>query len=258
LGERLSLGLKNYGGLKMKVALRITMALALLGTIIVVISVRSKPKAQSALSSQDLDKEGKLFKSVQQAKAEGRKKIHLPPPGVEYLGSALIDTLDSDSLTLDYGIVIAEPVDQKVSHYFSDNIVTWYRFKVVETLVSQSNPQCVPCSSASLPEWFKVNSKDEFVLSQYGGSLTIDDIEVTMNYSFPPYKIGKKYVLSLSKDASTGAATTIGGPAGIFNITDSDFITPVEDSIYTADAIKNKYNNSLKNLRNQLKAKHKQ
>jgi hypothetical protein len=240
----------------MKVALRITMALALLGTIIVVISVRYKPKAQSALSSQDLSEEGILFKNVQQAKVGGRKKIYLPPPKVEYAGSALTNTLDS--LTPDYGIVIAEPVDLKVSYYLSDSIVTWYRFKVIETLAAQSFAQCVACSSASLPEEFKNKNEGEFVIAQYGGSLTIDDIEVTMGYSYQPFKIGKKYVLALSIEASSGKATAIGGPAGIFNITDSDFITPVVDSIYTKDAIKNKYNNSLNNLRNELKAKHRQ
>lgn len=237
----------------MKIASRGLLALVLIGAIIVVINVRSRTKMQTALRFQDLSEEGVLYTYVLQAKTEGKKKIHLPPPHVEYAGSAYTNTLDS--LTPNYGIVIAEPIDIKVSHYLSDSIVTWYRFRAIETLASQSNPQCVACSSASLPEEFQVYKVDEFVIAQYGGFLTIDDIEVTMGYEYQPFKIGGKYVLALMREASSGKATMIGGPAGVFNLTDSEILTPIVNSIYTNEAIKNKYNNSLNNLRRELKAK---
>jgi len=238
----------------MNAASRFLVALALLGTVIAVISVRSKSRTQSALSSQNLPAEGRLLQSVQQAKAEGKKKVYQLPPIVEYVGGATTNTLDS--LAPGHGIVIAEPISINIAHSRGDTIVTWYKFREVETLAAQSKPECYTCSSISLPPEFQELKEDEFVIGQYGGSLTIDDIEVAVGYEYPPFQIGKRYILVISKEASSGKASLIGGSAGAFNLTGSGVITSIDESnVYTEKAIKDTYNNSLENLRAKLKAK---
>src|SRR5207247_9215944 len=79
---------------------------------------------------------------AQQAKATAKDEIEIPSPNVDYGGSSPTTTLDS-ALSA-YTVVLAEPI-QEITIAAGNEIVTWYRFKTLEILISHESPACPGC-----------------------------------------------------------------------------------------------------------------
>ncbi|MFN2454654.1 MAG: hypothetical protein ABR577_10590 [Pyrinomonadaceae bacterium] len=217
------------------------------------IKIASKVQEQSSLS-QTMPEKGRLKWHAQKAKAKGQQEVFLSGPIVEYDGSA--SSISTDELLSDYTVVEARPIDARSSFSDSNEIITWYKFKILDTLSRQNSPACNSCPTPEPPQELLPLQVDEFLVSKVGGSLMIDGVKVTMlEGGFPPFKINQEYLLFISKHES-GVTEIAGGPIGVFNITGDGALTPINSQPHPIkERIVKNLGDSLDKVRGKLKTR---
>jgi hypothetical protein len=163
---------------------------------------------------------------AQKARAAGRDEIEMPAPNIDYGGSSPSTNLDAALAA--YSVVVAQPI-QEQTIAGSDQIVTWYRFKVLRWLVKQPFPACKGCEPVVAPPAMTVQNEDEFVAAKLGGTTSIDGVKVSMATSSPRLNLGATYLLFISR-YSTGGAEIGAGPNGIFVVDNTESIRPLKRS----------------------------
>jgi hypothetical protein len=245
--------------MKTKVALLVIslVIVAVIGTI--GISSRTKQAQLAALQNDEDD--GTLAWYVRLAKARGHKRITIPTPSIDYLGGSSSTTL-ADALR-EWSVIVAEPI-RSVSVSERDRlIITWYKFRLEETL---SKPQekgtpsknreataPVEVPPVDSPADLSPVNDDEFLISRCGGSLTLDGVTLEESPDYPSFKIGHKYLLLVGR-YSAGIAYIGAGPNGAFEVAADGSLKSLSSSGHgIKDGIENRYHNSLQSLRGDLK-----
>jgi hypothetical protein len=198
---------------------------------------------------------GQLLWYAAQAKAQGEKQVVVPAPSSDFSGSSGSTTIDK-ALTFS-GAVIAQPTKEKIYTTDSSNeIATWYKFKVIDVLSRPKPPVCPDCHFLDPPPDFLPVGDDEFLVSKYGGTLMIDGVKVSMSEGeWPAFQHGRKYLLLLSIYPS-GVAEVIGGPRGVFTVSEQGSLEPVSDQYHPiVKGMKERYGNSLDELKEHLKTR---
>jgi hypothetical protein len=218
---------------------------------VMVISKKAPPTgAQTALYSmgkQPPTKPHTLRAFAEKARSQGRDKIFIPAP-VEYPG-----TDDAPETILSHATaVIAQPVDSYTYAPNDEDIVTWYKFKVIETL--KEGATCRRCATHRPPNELLPIAEDEFLLYRYGGTLNIDGVEVTRGESgFPPFSKNKKHLLFLMKGPD-GSVSLVAGRSGTYTVTPEGVIEPMDMNRHPLkEAIEQRFSNSAEQLKQHLK-----
>ena len=164
---------------------------------------------------------------ARKSKAEGKKNVTLPGRILNYAGL----NMDFATATNLYSLVIAEPVETGSYLANAEEIRTWYKFRLLETLSAKPNVPCGTCPpmpevpSAALPL-----GTDEFVVVTSGGTLNIDGVEITLeNKDLGSFLKRQKYLLFISFTPSR-VAKIGGGPSGVFRINGEGDLEAVSDS----------------------------
>jgi hypothetical protein len=181
------------------------------------------------------------------AKASRKDKIFIPAP-VEYLGA------DSppDELLSQATIVIARPVASYTSAPNDEDVVTWYKFRLVETLTE--GVPCPRCPNRTPPNEILPVNTDEFLLPKYGGTLAVDGVEVTKGESdFPPFSEDKNYLLFIVKSPN-GTASLLTGPSGVYAVNPEGAAEPVSNRSHPLkEAIRQRFDGSVERLKQHVK-----
>jgi len=186
-----------------------------------------------------------------EAKNKGQKKVGVPAPLVEYLGGAgLISAEEAFSSST---VVVAHLVS-KQSTYRNNDIRTWNKFAIDETLSEAKDLPCPGCVLPSPPATLLPLSPGEFLLPKTGGAVNIDGVEVQQFVEdYPEFELNQKYVLLLLLYPS-GVARTFGGPVGVFKVLANDKLAPISESEHKIRKdFKDLYGNSLDQVRKHLK-----
>lgn len=223
----------------------------LAGVVALRLSLRSRAQGPGP---EYVPRENRLQWWAQKARAAGKDQIEVPAPDIEYSGSS--PTTNLDKALSAYSVVLAQPIQE---HTFAgnDEIITWYKFKILESLVKQQFPACNGCYPVMPPAGLAVQSPDEFVAARIGGTVVIDGVNVSMTSGFPRLQIGSTYLLFISKYESGGAEIGA-GPDGVFaiDVTDTDHIRPLRKSQHPLQRdIEAKQSNSLNQLRKYIQSK---
>lgn len=200
-------------------------------------------KNQDVEKVEDGKDRGTLKWHARKAKKEGKNNIIISSPIVEYLGVG-----DSPDFALsNFSLVVAQPVEIKT--YPNDvSIATWYKFRTVET-ISQRPP--IPNLLANDPPQDLLPLNDgEFLLPTYGGSVSVDGVNIVMrNTDMPPFSIDKRYLLFISRHPS-GFANLWAGPTGAFTITADDELEPVSKKPHPIkEVLSSRFDNSVSKLK---------
>ena len=201
--------------MKPKLTLLIIIGLAFLGFGLI--------KTTSKIG-QDQDRppaQNRLHWHIEQAKAQGKSKISVPGPIIEYAGV----NMGLEEALQHYSIVIAEPVGSKSYVIDGNNVRTWHKFKVTEVLAEKPPLTCDTCGSPpTIPvEMLPINDQ-EFVLPAAGGTVVVDGVELTeSNYLLPPFELGKRFVFFLSISPSR-LGQLAGGPSGVFMVDENGLL----------------------------------
>jgi hypothetical protein len=173
----------------------------------------------------------------------------------DYPGSA--NSIDIDQALATYTVVLAKPVESRTYELTSNDLITWYKFRIIESLSTPKSPACPSCEPTSAPTELLPLKPDEFLLAKNGGQLVIDGVEIEqVERDFPQYEEGKKYLLLLSMYPS-GVATTAGGPLGVFLVNDDSTLSPINNRRHRIkEGLKEKFSDSTDRLRENLKRSH--
>jgi hypothetical protein len=87
---------------------------------------------------------------------------------------------------------------------------------------------------------------DEFALSKFGGTITIDGVKLTtIDSTFPQFELHKEYLLFISRNSS-GLAILGVGPNGVFRVKPQGSLTPLNGDPYPIkDDIQKRFAKSL-------------
>lgn len=224
----------------------------ILGVILVIAGLTSVAVIDRASKRRDVKDEqgyrvGTFKERLQRAKARGDKKLR--SGGV----IPLYAHADLDQALQIYDLVIGEFVSSKSFAADDDGtILTWYKFKVHETL-SQAKHRVSKIDSPPT-ELYPVAS-DEILIWKTGGSVEIDGMEIEMeDLVFPPFENAKKYLLILDFDPAQQAGTVAVGPSGALMIKPDDTLEPVrKTTTYFKTRIEDRYGSSVSKLKEKFK-----
>ncbi len=230
--------------MKLLVLIIISTGLLALGVIRSASKITQQPK--------DVPPKNQLQWHVKQAKDEGRQKVQISAPVVDYLGS-VVDTDQALSL---YSLVVATPIEKR-TYQITDNIVTWYKFSIVESLTELKNPVCFGCQSAVPPSDMLPLNPNEFLLAKSGGKVVLEGVEIDeVDAGYPEFQVNERYLLLISLYPS-GVAITAGGPTGVFKIGETGTLMPINDRpALLKEGVKSRFGNSLASVKAHLKLQH--
>lgn len=242
--------------MKMKALVVVLVGLVLTGGAVVaskkmggLTSYRIMDSPQSK-KSEFVPREKTLRWYVDQTKARGEKEIILNAPFVDYPGGSLSTHID-DAISA-FTAVIAEPVKEEVIAQDTGEILTWYKFQIIDQLSDHNPYDCAQC--AAPPADFFPIAKDQFAMSKFGGAVTIDGIKLIMvDPTFPQLELHKRYFLFISRN-SFGVATIGVGANGVFGVDASGSMTPLTNNPHSIkDDIKNRFDRSLARVKDHVR-----
>ena len=189
----------------------------------------------------------RLWWYAKEAKNKGQKKVGVPAPLIEYLGDA--GTISAEEAFSSSTVVVAHLVS-KQSAYTNNDIRTWNKFAIDETLSEAKDLPCPGCGLPSPPAILLPLLPGEFLLPKTGGTVNIDGVEVQqLVEDYPEYELNQKYVLLIFLYPS-GVVRTFGGPVGVFKVLPNDKLAPISESDHKIRKdFKDVYGNSLEQVR---------
>lgn len=210
--------------------------------------IRTSSKVQESIQYPTQDR---LQWYAKKTKQEGKNRVSVPGPIIDYAG---VD-MDFDEAIRDYSGIVGEPVASKSYIVNSEDVITWYKFRILETLSYKKYVYCHTCADIpDVPGEMSPVSPNEFLLTISGGTVIVDGVEVTMeNYSIPAFESGKKYLFFVSLTPSR-VAVLGAGPSGIFRVNEDDTLEPVRTTNAPLNAqIRKRFNLNLSKLKSHVK-----
>lgn len=165
----------------------------------------------------------------------------------------LADVSSLDEALANYSVIIALPIDAMSIQTDPRNIVTYYKFRVLEKLSQKHLPLTgVP---ENLPSELPPLKDNEIYVLEGGGSVVIDGIKVTQKALYE-YSLSEKYLLFISKNSSETVAMVSLGKYGVFRVkaNDNDTLEPISPEVTpVARDLKEHHANKISRLKIALK-----
>ncbi len=138
------------------------------------------------------------------------------------------DIRSLDQALSTYYVIIGMPIASFTQVLDGDHIHTWYKLRILETLVTHPNPE-VP--AVSIPGVLLPVKSNEIVIDVPQGTLTVDGIRITMtDPDSHLLTLRDKYLFFLSPDSSGKFAWLRAGPDTTFAIKAGNKIAPLVDA----------------------------
>jgi hypothetical protein len=226
----------------------VKLGIVLVGVLLLALGLTATLKRPPQESWQD---KWAIQSVARRAKAEGKTAINIPGPLVEYPG---IRT-DIDDVLQKYSALVAEVVESNTYLSDTDVISTAYKFRIIESIKHRNAAFCNTCPPVKdVSDKVHPAFSNEFILQVYGGTLTVDGVEVTMvDTGGLKFKGGEKYLLLVSFTPG-GMATLAAGPSGVFRVGDNDSLEPISRSTYPVSSqVATRFSNKLSKFKDAAK-----
>lgn len=239
----------------MKIAMKIASSVLLLVGIISIFIPTSLTTFTKAKMQQSMDFAPKQPKEdvttikarIRKAKAQGKKQVVLSEPEVFY--EEVSDVNDALSR---YSLIIARPVEKSSLMLDQRNITTFYKFEIIETLSSAQPANC--CIAESLPDQLQATKENEIYIRVSGGTVNVDDVEVTIPEEFGELSMSQPYLLFISREEGKAIGIVKAGAGGIFKVSDMGKIETLSIRPHTLSlSVAKEYGSSIERLRNEAK-----
>jgi hypothetical protein len=208
--------------------------------------------SQTSRTRNDVPAKNRLKWHASEAKKEGKQQIEIPTRTFEYLGSA---NKSLDDALQTYTVIIGQPTAKLTVQASDNDLLTWYKFNVLEVLTPVRTPPCPACMTLVPPANFPIGS-NEIWIPRNGGKLNIDSVDIEQKESgFPPFENNDKYLMFLMWYPNN-IAEPAGGPIGVFQITGAGKLKSFHtDSDTLKTEIQNLFASDLSELRKKTNAK---
>ena len=171
---------------------------------------------RALISAQETtERRGTIRWHAQQARARGQQSVRIPAPRIRPVGAA-----DLNHALSRFTVVIATPIESRSYIIDPYMLVTWHKFRVVETLTQRPVPECPSCPQLMTPpdELLPLN-ENEILLPRPSGTVIIDGVSVTASEGgFPPFLPSQRYLLFIDLDASRRIGRLSMGRYGVFTV----------------------------------------
>jgi len=182
---------------------------------------------QSSQSQKHDERRGSINWFVKRAKERNETRVLVPPPEESY---AEVQSLEDAILR--YSTLIVEPIEQHTVVWDGATIVTWNKLKVIDYISYpiQNYAQCT--NGLTAPSEMLPLSVGEILVPIYGGSLTIDGVQLeSRNLEFGShFSLSKQYLVFLSLDHARSVGQLSLGPHGVFILNSLQQTIPILDS----------------------------
>ena len=246
---------------------KVLVLLVVVALVFVVASViQTAPKTKQPLSQaqdderieklKEKEKRGhiNLLEAAELAKSRGKNRAVVSGLVVNYMGTAgNADELD-EKLT-DYTVVVAKLVDKKSFMQDEGRVRTWNKFQILDTLhTAPPVPPYVtwpPISEELLPL-----GEDEIIVHTYGGTVTIDGVEVSQSDSdVSAFRKSQKYVLALKFESQSNIGILALGPQGYLLINEDESLNEAMDKYLLQEVIKRRHDGSVRQFKEKIKTR---
>jgi hypothetical protein len=221
------------------------------------VALQKSKERKMTLTYEQWRERGTIKWYAQQAKAKGEKEALIYPPTscpAEFRNpkNAVAEAASNGS------VVVAQPLEKKSSIWGDRQIVTWYKFRIIENLNNKSFPEGVLYKD--VPEELLPLQSDEFLMVRTGGSVEVDSIKVIgVSDGIPDFSSSNQYLLflmpaSYNYPAPTGKTGILPyGSRSIFTVNAEGVIEPAfRDAHPLKKEIESRYRNSLELLQKSL------
>lgn len=158
----------------MKIKTVVLLLLCIVLSVIGFVQVSSKGKQEELAQLNFAKDKGTVKWYIRRAKILGEDQITIPTYVSNY---AEIHSLD-DAMAR-FRVILGEPVEKYTYVGGEWSLLTWYKFKVLDELSSNSLQRCVNCdSSADIPDDLLPLNVDEVLVPVPGGTLIVDGIKL--------------------------------------------------------------------------------
>ena len=189
-----------------------------------------------------------LHARVKKEKDKGLRKITFPAPLIEY------PEIDLTTAQAETSVVIADVIDKRSLLIDQNTIGTFYKLRIVETLAKASSPVCCNPKDEEFPTDLPTLAEDETYMVGIGGTVMLDDVEVTVEEDFKELSPGRRYLLFVTPTLSGKFSLVKLGPKGMFLIkSDGQLESAVSKSYKLRRDIELLFNNSLIKLKENIK-----
>jgi hypothetical protein len=229
-------------------------ALAVIVVVLVGVSIvglRNPLWFRTLARQRDPVKTGTLRGYAREASADGLTSITFSVSPF-YMGPSSLDDVVSD-----YSTVVAQLLRQEVTYNETeDDITTWYKFRISETLSKKPFIPCTGCTGSEVqPANLLPLRPGEILVPLMGGATMIENVIVVRKLeSFPGFVDGKTYLLFLNIDTTSSMGSLDFGPRGALLVSADNILMPVmpSEDLMIVD-MASQYGSSLNQLREALK-----
>ena len=168
--------------------------------------------------SQDANKEQQwkdpttLRARVEKEKAKGVRKVVFPAPLMEYPDEISLETAIAQTT-----IVVADVLDKQSRMIDPRNIATFYKLGIIEKLSEASHSKFDP-KDQDFPRDLPPLEPNEMYFAGIGGTIMLDDVEVTVKEDFEDLQVNGRYLFFLSPTQSGKFSVGKVGPRGVFTV----------------------------------------
>lgn len=225
--------------------------IALLATVIL-FAAGTKLTQDRKISHEEWKNRHSLKSVSKRTKIEGKTSVVIPGPRIEFPG----ENMTLQDAFRELSVVIAEPIEIKSSLFSDDEIITWYRCRLVDTISIRPPLMCDGCPEPlEKPADINRNELGEVLIPKVGGTVVVDDVRITMkDVHMPDFELHKRYLVFVSISPN-GVAMLTGGPTSVFRITDTDSLEPMNKKSRLKTEIEHRFNLKLGKLRTHPKPK---
>lgn len=174
--------------------------------------VAARPaQSPSANKEQEWKDPTTLRARLEKEKAKGLRKVIFPAPELEYPDEISLETAIAQTT-----VVVADVLDKQSRMIDPGNIATFYKLVIIEKL-SESNPSFNP-RDQDFPGDLPPLGPNEMYFAGIGGTIMLDDVEVTVREDFEDLRVNGRYLFFLSPTESGKFSLGKIGPRGVFTV----------------------------------------
>lgn len=169
--------------------------------------------SQRAHKEQEWKDPTTLRARVEKEKAKGYRKAVFPSPQLEYADEISLETAIAQTTVL-----VADVLDKQSRLVDPSTIFTFYRLSIIEKLSEPTTAPCCNPKDQDFPADLPPLGPKEMYFAGIGGTIVLDDVEVTVTEDFEDLRPNGRYLFFLSTTESGKFSVGKIGPRGVLTV----------------------------------------
>jgi hypothetical protein len=184
---------------------------------------------------------------VEKEKDKGNRKVVFAAPLLEYPDSISLETAVAETT-----IVVADVLDKQSRLIDPSTIATFYKLGVIERLSEPTSSPCCNPKDDDFPADLPAVGENEMYFVGIGGTIVLDEVEVTVKEDFDDLQPNRRYLFFLSATESGKFSVGKLGPRGVFTVAGNGHLDSRLKRFRLGRELESRAGNSLTRLKNEI------